>query len=258
MSAPAISALVVAHNEEHQIAACLDGLAFADEIVVVLDRCTDGTRALASARGAKLVEGAWPIEGDRRNAGIAACQGPWIFEVDADERVPAALADELRRAAASGVGDVFNLPIHNYVGGRWIRHGWGGLFGTNGKPAFFRKGTKTWGRQRIHPHLDISGRQGPALATGIIHHIDRDFSDMVRRFDRYTTARAADLRESREFRPFPTLARKCFSRFLKSYLTRRGYREGGIGILIALFAALYPLVSQMKAQFDDDASSPNA
>jgi cellulose synthase/poly-beta-1,6-N-acetylglucosamine synthase-like glycosyltransferase len=43
-----LSALVVAHNEAAQIATCLDTLAFADEIVVVLDRCTDGTRDIAA------------------------------------------------------------------------------------------------------------------------------------------------------------------------------------------------------------------
>ena len=248
----AISALVVARDEERRIAACLDGLAFADEIVVVLDRCTDGTGAVASRRQARIVEGAWPIEGDRRNAGIAACEGPWIFEVDADERVSEALADEVRRAAMTGAGDIFNLPIHNYVGGRWIRHGWGGLFGTNGKPALFRKGTKTWGRERVHPRLHVRGRQGPDLENGIVHDFARDISDMVLRFDRYTTARAADLGERREFHSFPNLVRKFFSRFAKCYVMRRGYKEGGYGVLIALFAALYPVVSQLKAQLDKE------
>lgn len=252
MSTPAISALVVAHDEEDQIAACLDGLGFADEIVVVLDRCTDRTGVIASGYGARLVEGAWPIEGDRRNAGIDACRGPWILEVDADERISAALADEIRQAATAESGDIFNVPIHNYVGGKWIRHGWGGLFGTNGRPTLFRKGTKTWGRERVHPHLHVTGRQGPDFKNGIVHHIDRNISDMVLRFDRYTTARAADLRERREFRSFPNLVRKIFSRFGKCYVMRRGYKEGGYGILIALFAALYPVVSQLKAELEDE------
>jgi len=47
------------------------------------------------AHGARLVEGAWPLEGDRRNAGIDACSGDWVLEVDADERVPAALGAQI-------------------------------------------------------------------------------------------------------------------------------------------------------------------
>ena len=96
MSEPTLSALVVAHNEEGQLAECFERLAFADETVIVLDRCTDGSQAIATGFGAKVVEGAWPIEGERRNAGIAACTSDWIIEVDADERLPEALADEIR------------------------------------------------------------------------------------------------------------------------------------------------------------------
>jgi glycosyltransferase involved in cell wall biosynthesis len=46
-AASLLSALVVAHNEEDQLADCLACLSFADEIVVVLDRCTDGSRDIA-------------------------------------------------------------------------------------------------------------------------------------------------------------------------------------------------------------------
>ena len=42
-----LSSLVVVHNEEERLAACLDKLAFADEIVVVLDKCTDGSKSIA-------------------------------------------------------------------------------------------------------------------------------------------------------------------------------------------------------------------
>ena len=89
---PRLSALVVARNEEARLGPCLDSVSFADEIVVVLDRTTDGSAAIAAQHGARIVEGAWEIEGGRRNAGIAACRGDWILEVDCDERVPPALA----------------------------------------------------------------------------------------------------------------------------------------------------------------------
>lgn len=58
---PTLSAVVVVHNEEQALAECLARLDFADEIVVVLDRCTDGSRRIAVALAHKLVEGAWPI-----------------------------------------------------------------------------------------------------------------------------------------------------------------------------------------------------
>src|SRR5699024_4297518 len=81
--APRLSALVVARNEASRLPACLDSLAAADEVVVVLDRSTDASAGIARQHGARLLEGAWELEGARRNAGIAACTGDWILEVDA-------------------------------------------------------------------------------------------------------------------------------------------------------------------------------
>ncbi len=93
---PRLSALVVVHNEEAQLAECLETVQFADEIVVVLDRCTDGSKDIAQRYAAHIIEGGWELEGPRRNAGIKACTGDWILEVDADERVTARLAKEIR------------------------------------------------------------------------------------------------------------------------------------------------------------------
>ena len=73
MSETTLTALVVVHNEEAVLRDCLSRLDFADEIVVVLDRCTDGSRAIAGEFTDRLVEGAWEMQGDRRNTGIAAC-----------------------------------------------------------------------------------------------------------------------------------------------------------------------------------------
>jgi hypothetical protein len=75
---------------------------------------------------------------------------------------------------------------------------------------------------------------------------------MIRRLDSYTAARAADLRESGKIGSLPNNVRRFFSRFLKCYISRKGYKEGGYGFLIALFAGLYPLVSHLKARLESD------
>ncbi len=61
MTAPRLSALVVAHDEERQLADCLETLAFTDEIVVVLDRCTDRSHDVAARFTERTIEGAWAI-----------------------------------------------------------------------------------------------------------------------------------------------------------------------------------------------------
>lgn len=248
-----LSALVVARNEEARLPACLATLGFADEVVVVLDRSTDASAELARAAGARVLEGDWALEGDRRNAGIAACTGDWILEVDADERVPPGLANDIRHVIAVSPDAFHRIRIDNYVGERLILHGWGGSFGTTLKPILFRKGAKHWRAQRVHPGLDWTGREGERLtAHGIRHEVDRDISDMLRRLDRYSSAKAADLLEAGDIGTLGNNLRRFVSRTFKCLVGRKGYKEGGWGVLIALCAGLFPLLSHLKARLEPE------
>jgi glycosyltransferase involved in cell wall biosynthesis len=249
-----LSALVVARNEEARLPACLAPLAEgADELVVVLDRTTDASRTVAEGFGARVLEGAWEVEGARRNAGLAACTGDWVFEVDADEVAPPALMAEIRAVIATSKHAWHEVPIDNYVGTRLIRHGWGGSFGTTSVPRLSRRGAKRWGMQRVHPSLGWSGTKGPRLQHPLAHALDRDISDMWRRLDRYASARARDLLEAGEIGTLPGNLRRFVSRFWKCFVARRGYREGAWGFLIALCAGLYPLLAHLKARLEPEA-----
>ena len=249
-SRPKLSAVVSVRNEERQLADCLERLRFADEIVVVLDRCDDGSKAIAATFTDRIVESAWDLEGDRRNAAIAACRGEWILEVDADERVPQALAEEIRRTVETSSFDWHEIPVDNYIGNKLVRWGWGASYGKAAYPGLFRKNAKTWGRQRVHPSLAWNGRKGPMLVNRLDHFVDRNVSDMIRRLDSYSTARAKDLRDAGNIGSTADNVRRLFSRFFKCYVLRKGWREGGHGFLIALFAGLYPLLSHLKAKLD--------
>lgn len=252
MSAPRLTALVVARNEAARLEACLAPLAAADELLVVLDRSTDASRAIAERLGARVIEGAWPMEGARRNAGLDAASGDWIFEVDADEVAPAALIAEIRRVIATSPHGWHEVPVDNYIGAHLVRHGWGGSFGTSAVPRLSRKGAKRWGMERVHPALEWRGSKGPRLATPLAHYVDRDISDMLRRLDRYSSARAADLLAAGEIGSLGANLRRLFSRFWKCFVARRGYREGGWGLLIALCAGLYPLLAHLKARLEPE------
>ena len=246
-----LSALVVAHNEEGQLADCLAALRFADEIVVVLDKCTDGSKAIAERLADTVIEGAWDIEGARRNTGRDACSGAWILEVDADERVPEALAQEIRAAVEAHDDGYFLIPFDNYVGDRLVRYGWGAAWGVSAAARLSRKDAKRWGMERVHPGLELTGPER-RLSERMVHYVDRDISDMIRRLDRYTTAKAQDLRAHPDGVGFGRNVRRIFSRFWKCYVGRKGYKEGKYGFLIALFAGLYPILSYLKATLEDE------
>lgn len=240
-----LSAVVVARNEEAHLAACLETLRFAEEIVVVLDRSTDRSAAIARGFGAHVIEGAWEREGPRRNAGLDACRGAWILEIDADERVPPALAAEIRAAIAAPAEDIYLVPIANYVGGHLVRHGWGAYNGVAAKPILFRAGAKRWGEGRVHPKIALAGPRA-RLEQRLDHLVDRDLSDMLQRLNRYTDLAALDAIERGQTPSLKSALRRIFSRGWKSYVARKGYREGAYGLALAIFSALYPLLIYLK------------
>lgn len=242
-----LSALVVARNEEDRLAACLSHLDFADEKVVILDRTTDRSKEISLSWGAQIHEASFEKEGDRRNFGIACCNGQWVLEVDADEWASDDLGKEIKGIIQKNLADWYEVPIDNYVGTRLVRYGWGGAFGTTAAARLFKKGVKIWGNERLHPSVVFKGNQGPRLKMSLVHHLDKDLSDMLRRFDSYTTARAKDLIERNIFYKTSTNIRRAFTRFYKCFIQRKGYKEGGLGFLIALLTGLYPLVSSLKA-----------
>jgi len=248
---PRLSALVVARNEAERLPDCLASIGFADEIVVVLDRTTDASAAIAAAAGARVIEGAWELEGARRNDGIAACSGDWVLEVDADERVSPDLAVEIRHVIATSSFAWHQIPVDNYVGEKLLRYGWAGSFGTTSVPRLFRAGAKRWRAQRVHPGLDWAGKEGPRLQNGaLIHLVDRDIADMLKRLDRYSTAKAKDLIAAGDIGTLRGNLRRFVMRGFKSYISRKGYREGAWGVLLAFCTGAFPLLSYLKARLE--------
>ena len=243
-----LSGLVCAHNEEARLAECLRGLAFCDEIVVVADRCVDRTQEIARQFGARVIAGIFPLESQRKEAGLAACNGDWIFEVDADEGVSAALGAEIRAAIEDARGDWFLAPIDNYVGPTLVRHGWGGSFGTSSVARLYRRGVKRWKPQRVHPGVVMDGVCAGRLSIPMRHQVDEDIGDMLDRLNRYTALRAADLADQGKPGELWDNVFRGLRRFWKCYVRRKGHREGGLGFLIAVMAGLYPVLSHLRAK----------
>ena len=244
-----ISALICAHNEEQRLPACLAALSFCDEIVVVADRCGDATEAVARQYGAVVVSGIFPIEGPRKHAGIARCTGEWILELDADEGVTPAFAQEVRATIErADAADWYQVPIDNYVGGQLVRHGWGGSFGTSSAARLFRRGVKSWKAERVHPGAKLDGRFGGSLTAPLAHQVDEDIADMFARLGRYTALKAQDLVDSGKIKGIADDAFRGVRRFFKCYVARKGYKEGDLGFLISLMAGLYPILSNLRAR----------
>ena len=254
-----ISALIIARNEEKNIKKCLNSLTYADEVVLILDRTTDNTRKIATKFNCVIFEGNWTSEGDRRNYGISKCKNNWILEIDADEVASKKLFEEAKNKILkfpyNTVG-YFLIPFDNYIGKKRVRYGWGASWGVSAKPCLFHKESKIWGNQLIHPEITLKNKLG-YLENRINHYVDTNISDMIIRLDRYTTTKAKEIRSSgKNIPPLWITIRRSLTRFYKCYISRKGYKERGWGFLNATFAALFVLISFIKADLEDDNNSP--
>lgn len=243
-----LSALVCVQNQESQLSDCLRRLWFCDEIVVVADRCSDGSAEIARRHGATVVAGIFPLESQRKAAGVAACTGDWILEIAPDECVESALAWEIRATLKMGVtGDHFEIPMHNYVGDTLVANGWTGLLGSEREVRLYRPWAKRWLARRRDAGLGV-GALGGALKGALRRQAASGLGEMVESFNRSTTLSAEDLADSGHPGQLDKALREGLGGFFRSYLARRGWRENGLGLAIASLAALHPVVSHLKAQ----------
>ncbi len=95
---PRISAAVICLDEERNIGACLESLAWCDEIVVVDSGSRDRTVEIARKHATRVLHHAWAGYVAQKNWAFDQTSGEWVFCVDADERCTPALRAAIERA----------------------------------------------------------------------------------------------------------------------------------------------------------------
>jgi len=247
-----LSVLLVIHNEEKQLKSCLNTINFANEIIIVLDKCNDNSREIAKKFTKNIFSGSWEIEGERRNFGLDKCNSEWILEIDADERVSSKLKYEILNVIKKSKFSWHMINVNNFLGNKIIQHGWGAYFGKSSYAGLFRKGCKIWGKQRVHPKIKMIGINGPRLTERLDHFYCKSVSDLFIKLNSYSSARAKDMDDSVLKESLVINIRRLFSRFWKCYILRKGYKEKKIGFVIALVASLYPILSYLKNTIELD------
>ncbi len=247
-----LSVLIVINNEEKQIKQCLETVKFADEIVLILDKCTDNSKKIVKDYTKNIYTGSWEIEGERRNFGISKCTKEWILEIDADERVSIKLKNEIKKTILFSKFDWHKIRVQNFLGEKEIKYGWGAYFGKSSYAGLFKQNKKIWGMQRVHPKIDLSGIEGKTLNNKLIHYYCKSVSDLFVKLDNYSSARAIDLKAIHHNESLYSNTRRIFSRFWKCFFLRKGYKEKKIGFIIAMIASVYPILSYLKYKEKND------
>jgi len=239
-----VSACIITRDEEDRIGPCLDSLAWCDEIVVVDSHSGDGTRELAAARGARVIERDWPGHVAQKEFAIRAARNDWVFCIDADERISPELAREIEALRAGGFAGHagWEMPrVSNYLG-RWIRHG---TWYPDRKLRLFDRRRGRWAGRNPHDHVHVDGSVG-TLRGELLHHPYRSLEDHLRTIDRYTTIMAEELRSEGRRARLADIVLRPPVRFFKFYVLKRGFLDGWRGLLMAYLAAHYVRLKYAK------------
>lgn len=211
-------------------------LAVADEAVVVDSGSTDGTPQIAEKAGARVIRQTWLGNGYQKRVGEEACRHDWLLDLDADETVTPALAEEIAALFAAGEPPVkvYRTPmaIAPPVGKPWI--GFGGVVRHKlyDRRRLRAPAHKAWDQFEIPPGEPV-GR----LNARILHYAFADAGQLADKVNRNSTTRAKELKP----KPMIILILRIFFAmplyFLKRYLLDGLIRGGVYGFAYARISA---------------------
>ncbi len=229
----AISAIVIARNEEANLGDCLSSLAWADERLVIDAFSTDGTTQ-GLPTDVRLIERSWTDFADQRNAGLRLAVHDWVFFVDADERVSADLRQEIQSRVGAETCAGYWVPRRNLIFGRWMRGaGWWPdyqLRVMNRHKAAYKPD------RPVHELVDVNGTVGRMAHP--LKHFSYTSVDEFRRRQMAYAGTVADMLYRSGMRRRPTaVLLQPMREFWRRLIRQRGYLDGGVGLLLAALMA---------------------
>ncbi len=227
-----LSVIVITHNEEANIGDCLKSLEFADEIIVVDSASTDHTADIARALGAQVhVTEDWPGFGPQKNRALALAKGRWVLSVDADERVDGDLWADIRNVIGRATGPaVYRFPRRSRYCGQFMRHsGWS----PDWVVRLFRQGSAKFSDDLVHERLLVQGDIGD-LKSPLLHLSFPDFESVLDKANRYSTAGAQAMALKGKDASLYGAIGHGFWAFFRTYVLRRGFLDGQLGLALAI------------------------
>ena len=259
-----ISVLILTLNEEVNLPGCLESVAWSDDIVVFDSYSSDRTVEIARARGARVVQRAFDNYAAQRNAALTEVkyEHSWVLLVDADERWPREMYEEMKEALArDGDVSIYYFLRKDMFLGRWLRHTgyptWAGRllklgdvtveraineqYLTAGRKGYlkghfihhpFQRGVVHW----LHRHNQYSSLEAEALATetrGALHLRDL--------FSREPPRRRRTLKQLAYRLPCRPVLVFCYL-----YLLRLGFLDGAAGLAYCRLRMLYEYMIDLK------------
>jgi glycosyltransferase involved in cell wall biosynthesis len=248
-----ISVCMISDAEASRIGRALESVAgFASEIIVVLNEgVADGTDRIATEHGAKVFREPWKgFIGQKNSAADKATQS-WLLNLDADEIVPPALAEEIAgvvSAPAEGHA-AYEFPRCSFYCGRWIRHG---DWYPDRVLRLWKRGAAHWTGQDPHARLEVKGKVG-RLRSDLLHHSNESIARRIAKIAPYHTEFVKQRLSGGGSAGIIQLVFRPWWRLVRAYGLRRGFLDGWQGFYIAALSSFstltrYAMVREAEAQ----------
>jgi glycosyltransferase involved in cell wall biosynthesis len=229
-----VSVVIAARNEAGDIAACIDSVRWASEVIVVENDSVDGTLEAARTAGAQVFRHPFTTIGAQRNAAITRASAEWVLVVDADERGTPAFGEAVRTAIARpNAPDAYRARRRNFFLGREIAHGgW-----ERDMPVRLFRRTLRYDTRPVHEHVIVRGPVG-LLEEPLLHTPYATLDEYFEKLLRYSRWWAEQNLASGRRAGVVDLTLRPLARFLTMLIVKGGWRDGVHGVVIAVLGAV--------------------
>jgi glycosyltransferase involved in cell wall biosynthesis len=227
-----ISAYIIAYNEAEKIRDCINSVLWADEIILADSHSTDGTSEIARELGAKVIHIPFNGYGNLRNEAISHCNCEWIFSLDSDERCTTEVRDEILKLIHNSTLDIYKVPRKNFFMGKWIKYS--GWYPNYRQPQLFKNGKMSYSSDSVHEgYLSHSNKPIGILNNAIWQFPFKNSEEIIHKTNRYSSLGVSKLQAKKINGSFFKAFLHGLWSFIKHYLLKLGFLDGGPGFLIA-------------------------
>jgi glycosyltransferase involved in cell wall biosynthesis len=238
-----LSITIISLNEEKNIRSCLESLGFADEIILLDSGSQDQTLTIAREYTDRIFQEPWQGFAGQKNLAQEKARGPWILNVDADERVTPKLREEILGIIKSDSPCAgYRIPRKNFFCGQWIRHG--GWY-PNYQLRLYQKDAGAFAPREVHEQVVVRGRIG-TLKHPLEHFTYASISDYLKRMDRYSGLSALQYFKEGKKISWPEILFRTQFTFFKMWGLQRGFLDGSNGLVLAVLYSYYTFVKYSK------------
>ncbi len=261
-----VSVLILTLNEEINLSACLKSVNFCDDIVVLDSFSSDKTLEIARDAGARVVQRRFDNYAAQRNSALKEIpyKHPWVFMIDADERLTTELMKEIEVAISSNEPEttLYRVRRKDILWGKWLKR-------SSGYPTWFGRLVKighVWIERQVNEEYKTDGKVG-YLREHLLHYpFNKGIKYWFERHNYYSSWEADILFEERSatvrllslLSGDPVVRRKAIKQilyrlplrplmvFLYFYFARFGFIDGQPGVTYCMLKAVYEYMILLK------------